>query len=28
VHEGFGLLSSTTANAIMNYLSLRRIQCT
>jgi len=28
VHQGFGLLSSTTANAIMNYLSLRRIQCT
>jgi hypothetical protein len=28
VQEGFGLLSSTTANAIMNYLSLRRIQCT
>ncbi|HEX6811494.1 MAG TPA: hypothetical protein VF384_07715 [Planctomycetota bacterium] len=28
VHHGFGLLGSTTANAIMNYLSLRRILCT
>jgi hypothetical protein len=28
VHQGFGLLSSTTAHAIMNYLVVRRIQCT
>lgn len=28
VQQGFGLLASTTAHAIMNYLSLRRILCT
>lgn len=28
VQQGFGLLGSTTASAIMNYLNLRRIQCT
>lgn len=28
VQSGFGLLGSTTAHAIMNYLTLRRIQCT
>lgn len=28
VQLGFGLLGSTTAHAIMNYLSLRRISCT
>lgn len=27
VQSGFGLLGSTTAHAIMNYLTLRRIQC-
>jgi len=27
VHFGFGLLGSTTANAVSNYLNLRRIQC-
>jgi membrane protease YdiL (CAAX protease family) len=27
VQQGFGLLGSTTAHAIMNYLSLRRILC-
>lgn len=27
VQQGFGLLGSTTASAIMNYLNLRRIQC-
>jgi len=26
VHLGFGLLGSTTAHAVLNYLSLRRIQ--
>jgi membrane protease YdiL (CAAX protease family) len=26
VHLGFGLLGSTTAHAILNYLSLRRVQ--
>lgn len=28
VQQGLGLLASTTAHAIMNYLSLRRILCT
>lgn len=28
VQQGFGLLGSTTASAIMNHLNLRRIQCT
>ncbi len=27
VQQGFGLLGSTTASAVMNYLNLRRIQC-
>lgn len=27
VQHGFGLLGSTTASAVMNYLNLRRIQC-
>jgi hypothetical protein len=27
VHFGFGLLGSTTANAVMSHLNLRRIQC-
>ena len=27
VHGGLGLLGSTTANAVSNYLNLRRIQC-
>ena len=27
VHFGLGLLGSTTANAVSNYLNLRRIQC-
>lgn len=27
VQQGFGLLGSTTANAVLNYLNLRRIQC-
>jgi hypothetical protein len=27
VQHGFGLLASTTASAVMNYLNLRRIQC-
>jgi membrane protease YdiL (CAAX protease family) len=27
VHCGLGLLGSTTANAVANYLNLRRIQC-
>lgn len=27
VHQGFGLLGATTANAVMNYFHLRRIQC-
>ncbi len=28
VQQGFGLLGSATANAILNHLSLRRMQCT
>jgi hypothetical protein len=28
VQQGFGLLGSATANAILNHLSLRRIRCT
>jgi hypothetical protein len=27
VQQGFGLLGATTANAVMNYFHLRRIQC-
>jgi hypothetical protein len=27
VRHGFGLLAATTASAVMNYLNLRRIQC-
>ena len=27
MHFGFGLLASTTANAIMNHLNLRRLRC-